>query len=103
MHCNKAKSTALRAQRNLKTDNAISITAVTGPSSDGSDKRIRLIYIAVAIPTNVFVNQQNFHETRSEIQKKKSLFGTHDLRSILIYYLMKFKCIDYFKYVDIAY
>ncbi|CAM3363353.1 CinA-like protein [Flavobacterium longum] len=62
-----AKEMAQSAQRILKTDYAIGITGNAGPTTDDTDKGVGIVFIAVATPDGVVVEEFNFGQPRDKV------------------------------------
>lgn len=62
-----AQEMAQAAQRILKTDYAIGITGNAGPTTDDTDKGVGVVFIAVATPDGVVVEEFNFGQPRGKV------------------------------------
>ncbi len=62
-----AKNMALQAQKMFKTDYAISTTGNAGPKKGESDAEIGTVFIALATPNEVFVEEFNFGQPREKV------------------------------------
>lgn len=62
-----AQEMAQAAQRILKTDYAIGITGNAGPTTDDTDKGLGIVFIAVATPNDVVVEEFNFGQPREKV------------------------------------
>ncbi len=62
-----AREMASAAKRILKTDYAIGVTGNAGPTTDNTDKSVGIVFIAVATPTDVVVQEFNFGQPREKV------------------------------------
>ena len=62
-----AKKMALKAQKMFKTDYAIATTGNAGPSKGDSDAAVGTVFIALATPQMVVVEEFNFGEPREKV------------------------------------
>ncbi len=61
-----AKAMALGIKNNLKTDYAIATTGNAGPSTEQDTKEVGQVFIALATPNNLIVEEFNFGNTREK-------------------------------------
>lgn len=55
----------------MRSDISVSVTGIAGPSSDGTDKSVGLVYIALALPGSRYVcHEHHFDGGRSEIREQ---------------------------------
>ena len=54
----------------MNTDIGVSATGIAGPNSDGTDKPVGLVYIAVANKEGVFPKKLDLSGSREEIRRK---------------------------------
>jgi nicotinamide-nucleotide amidase len=62
-----ASEMALAAQRIMKTDYAIGVTGNAGPTTDDTDKSVGVVFIALASPEGVVVEEFNFGQPREKV------------------------------------
>ena len=62
-----ANEMALAAQKILKTDYAIGVTGNAGPTTDDTDKPVGVVFIALASPGNISVEEFNFGQPREKV------------------------------------
>ena len=62
-----AKAMALNVKKILKTDYAIATTGNAGPTKGDSDAEIGTVFIALATPTEVIVEEFNFGQPREKV------------------------------------
>jgi nicotinamide-nucleotide amidase len=62
-----ASEMALAAQRIMKTDYAIGVTGNAGPTTDDTDKSVGVVFIALASPEGVAVEEFNFGQPREKV------------------------------------
>ena len=62
-----AKAMALSVQKMFKSDYAISTTGNAGPSKGDSDASLGTVYIAIATPKEVIVEEFNFGQPREKV------------------------------------
>lgn len=62
-----AKNMALQAQKKFKTDYALATTGNAGPNKGDADAEIGTVFIALATPTEVFVEEFNFGQPREKV------------------------------------
>jgi len=62
-----AKAMALNVKEILKTDYAIATTGNAGPTKGDSDAKIGTVFIALATPTDVIVEEFNFGQPRDKV------------------------------------
>ena len=62
-----AKKMALQAQKMFKTDFAIATTGNAGPSKGDSDATVGTVFIALATPQTIVVEEFNFGEPREKV------------------------------------
>ena len=60
-------SMALNIKEMMKTDYAIATTGNAGPSKGDSDAEIGTVFIAIATPTDIFVEEFNFGQPREKV------------------------------------
>ena len=58
---------ALQVQKRLKTDYAIATTGNAGPTKGDSDAEIGIVFIAIATPKEVIVEEFNFGQPREKV------------------------------------
>lgn len=65
-----AKEMAKNAKAILNTDYAIAVTGNAGPTTDNNDKDVGLVYIAIASPNSILVENFNFGKPRGRVIDK---------------------------------
>jgi nicotinamide-nucleotide amidase len=51
----------------MKTDYAIGVTGNAGPTTDNTDEPVGVVFIALATPENVHVEEFNFGQPREKV------------------------------------
>ncbi|MDI1317249.1 CinA family nicotinamide mononucleotide deamidase-related protein [Flavobacterium sp.] len=67
-----AKEMALGVQKLMKTDYAIATTGNAGPTSEPGNAEVGTVYIALATPNRVFVEEFNFGQPREKVIDRTS-------------------------------
>jgi len=67
------KSMALGIQKSYKVDYAIGVTGNAGPTKDKTDASVGQVYIAIASPDGVFVQDFNFGQPREKVIQRASV------------------------------
>ena len=62
-----AKEMVIGIQKIMKTDYAISVTGNAGPTKGENDKELGTIFIGIATPNGVFVEEFNFGQPREKV------------------------------------
>jgi len=62
-----ASAMALKVKEILKTDYAIATTGTAGPTKGDSDAEIGTVFIALATPNDIFVEEFNFGQPREKV------------------------------------
>jgi nicotinamide-nucleotide amidase len=62
-----AREMVIGIQQIMKTDFAISVTGNAGPTKGDSDKEIGTVFIGIATPNTVFVEEFNFGQPREKV------------------------------------
>ena len=75
-----AKEMALGIQKLYKTDYAIAVTGNAGPTTDKTDKSVGVVFISIATPTTVLVNEFNFGQPREKVIERASIKSLELLR-----------------------
>ncbi len=68
-----AESMALGIQKNYNVEYAIGVTGNAGPTKDNTDASVGQVYIAIATPEGVFVNDFNFGQPREKVIQRASV------------------------------
>lgn len=67
-----AKEMALSIKKIMKTDYAIGITGNAGPSKDDTEKEVGAVFIALATPEGIIVEEFNFGQPREKVIDRAS-------------------------------
>ena len=70
-----AKAMALNVKTLLKTDYAIAVTGNAGPSKGDSDAEVGAVFIALATPNEILVEEFNFGQPREKVIDRASVKG----------------------------
>ena len=62
-----AKEMAIGVQKLMKTDYALATTGNAGPSKGGADATLGTVFIALATPNEIFVEEFNFGQPREKV------------------------------------
>jgi nicotinamide-nucleotide amidase len=65
-----AEQMAISARIQLHTDYAIAVTGNAGPTKDNTDKSVGVVFIAIASPKGVIVEEFNFGEPREKVIRR---------------------------------
>jgi nicotinamide-nucleotide amidase len=65
-----AEQMAISARIQLNTDYAIAVTGNAGPTKDNNDKSIGIVFIAIATPKALIVEEFNFGEPREKVIRR---------------------------------
>ena len=79
-----AKEMALNAKALFKVDYAIATTGNAGPTTDITDKSVGIVFIALATPTQVIVEEFNFGQPREKVIARTTNKALEILRVKLI-------------------
>ena len=79
-----AESMALGIQKSFSTDFAIGVTGNAGPTKDKTDASLGQVYIAIASPDGVFVNDFNFGQPREKVIQKASVKALELLKKTIL-------------------
>ena len=79
-----AKEMALGIKKLFKTDFAIAVTGNAGPTTDKTDTKVGIVFIAIATPNNVYVEEFNFGQPREKVIQKASIKSLELLRKELL-------------------
>jgi nicotinamide-nucleotide amidase len=79
-----AEAMAAAAREKFDSDFAIGLTGNAGPTADVGGKPVGLVYIAVAGPTGVEVQEHHFRGIREDIRFRAGQFALTQLRDILL-------------------
>lgn len=63
-----AEAMAISAMKKFNSDIAISTTGIAGPTGGTADKKVGLVYVALAWGDNVYVKECNFSGSRENIR-----------------------------------
>ncbi len=63
-----------------KTNYAIAVTGNAGPTKDKTDKSVGVVFISIATPSTVIVNEFNFGEPREKVIERASIKALELLR-----------------------
>jgi nicotinamide-nucleotide amidase len=79
-----AKEMALGIQQLYKVDFAIAVTGNAGPTKDKTDTSVGVVFISIASPTGVFVEEFNFGQPREKVIQRASIKALELLRKELL-------------------
>jgi len=79
-----AKEMALGIQQLYKTDYAISVTGNAGPTQDKTDTSVGVVFIGIATPKAVFVEEFNFGQPREKVIQRTSIKALELLRKEIL-------------------
>lgn len=65
-----AEQMAISARIQLHTDYAIAVTGNAGPTKDNNDKSVGVVFIAIASPKDIIVEEFNFGEPREKVIRR---------------------------------
>jgi nicotinamide-nucleotide amidase len=65
-----AEQMAISARIQLHTDYAIAVTGNAGPTKDNTDKSVGVVFIAIATPKAIIVEEFNFGEPREKVIRR---------------------------------
>jgi nicotinamide-nucleotide amidase len=65
-----AEQMAISARIQLHTDYAIAVTGNAGPTKDNTDKSVGVVFIAIASPIDIIVEEFNFGEPREKVIRR---------------------------------
>jgi nicotinamide-nucleotide amidase len=82
--CEVAKAMAQGIRERSKTDLGLSVTGIAGPSGGTPAKPVGLVYIALASPDGVTVNENRFLGTRSQVRQRTAQTAMDMVRRYLI-------------------
>ncbi|MDX5585894.1 MAG: competence/damage-inducible protein A [Aureibaculum sp.] len=78
------KEMALGIKKLYKTDYAIAVTGNAGPTKDKTDTKVGVVFIGIATPNNVFIEEFNFGQPREKVIQKASVKSLELLRKELL-------------------
>lgn len=78
-----SKEVAKEMVQGLKSEVAISITGIAGPSGGTEEKPVGLVYIGIKIKDKIFVKKRIFRGSREVIRKRTVLYGLFSLYKLL--------------------
>ncbi len=79
-----AEEMALGIQQLYKTDYAISVTGNAGPTKDKTDTSVGIVFIGIATPKAVFVEEFNFGQPREKVIERASVKALELLRKEIL-------------------
>lgn len=79
-----AKEMALNCKKLFQSDYAVATTGNAGPTTDKTDKTVGVVFIAVATPKAVFVEEFNFGQPREKVIQRASLKSMEMLRKEIL-------------------
>jgi nicotinamide-nucleotide amidase len=79
-----ASQMAIGVRREYEADYGVSVTGNAGPTSDEGGKPVGLVYIGVAGPAGVEVEEHRFRGLREDIRARSAQFALTMLRRILL-------------------
>lgn len=78
------KEMALGIKKLYNTDYAIAVAGNAGPTIDKTDKKVGVVFIGIATPNNVFIEEFNFGQPREKVIQKASVKSLELLRKELL-------------------
>jgi nicotinamide-nucleotide amidase len=78
------KEMALNCKKLFNTDYAIASTGNAGPTVDKSDKTVGVVYIAIATPDKVLIEEFNFGKPREKVILRASVKSLEMLRQEIL-------------------
>ena len=78
------KEMALNCKKLFNTDYAIASTGNAGPTVDKSDKTVGVVYIAIATPNKVLIEEFNFGKPREKVILRASVKSLEMLRQEIL-------------------
>ena len=79
-----AKEMALNCKKIFETDYAIATTGNAGPTTDKTDKTVGVVFIAVATPNEVLIEEFNFGKPREKVILRASVKSLEMLRQEIL-------------------
>jgi nicotinamide-nucleotide amidase len=79
-----AKAMAQGMRERAKTDLGLAVTGIAGPTGGTPEKPVGLVYIALASPDGVTVNEHRFLGTRSQVRQRTAQMAMDMVRRYLI-------------------
>lgn len=79
-----AREMAVNIKQLYKSDYAVSVTGNAGPTTDHTDKSLGVVFIGLAGPFGVFVEEFNFGQPREKVIKRASVKALELLRRELL-------------------
>lgn len=79
-----AREMVLGIAHRLDTDTAIATTGIAGPTSDGTNKPIGLVYISTYYKGEVFVQEYQFYGDRELIRTRTTKHALNQLRTMIL-------------------
>jgi nicotinamide-nucleotide amidase len=79
-----AKKMALNCKKLFNTDYAIATTGNAGPTVDKSDKTVGVVFIAIASPNKVLIEEFNFGKPREKVILRASVKSLEMLRQEIL-------------------
>ncbi len=78
------KEMAVNCKALFDTDYAIATTGNAGPTTDKTDKNVGVVFVALAAPDGVFVEEFNFGQPREKVIQRASIKGLEMLRKEIL-------------------
>ena len=75
---------AIQCKAIFNTDYALSTTGNAGPTVDDTDKTVGVVFIAIATPDDVIVEEFNFGKPREKVIERASIKGLEMLRQEIL-------------------
>ncbi|MDH3321908.1 MAG: competence/damage-inducible protein A [Flavobacteriaceae bacterium] len=79
-----AREMALNCQKIFRSDYAVATTGNAGPTTDKTDKTVGSVFIAVATPVDIIVEEFNFGQPREKVIQRASLKSLELLRKEIL-------------------
>ena len=79
-----ANEMVLGIKQLYKSDYALSVTGNAGPTTDKTDKSVGVVYIGLATPNNIIIEEFNFGQPREKVIQRASIKALELLKNELL-------------------